>query len=125
MRVTAKRLIFFSSLVMFASLATAETKTEMQSRYKDERAACHSAEDRQACLREAGAALREARTGKLDAGENFEQHKIARCASHNSEDRDYCLRRMTGEGTVTGSIEGGGVMRELRVPIAAEEAPAK
>ena len=43
-------------------------------------------------------------------------NKFARCDYHKDpNDREYCIRRMKGEGTVSGSVEGGGVMRELRV----------
>jgi hypothetical protein len=68
--------------------------------------------------REAGAARDEARRGVLARGENpaqFEQNKYARCDHHQGLDRELCIRRMNGEGTVSGSVEGGGLYRELRV----------
>jgi hypothetical protein len=73
--------------------------------------------------REAGAARDEARRGELARGENpsqFEQNKFARCDKHAGEDRELCLRRMSGEGTVSGSVQGGGIYRELRVIVPAE-----
>ena len=43
-------------------------------------------------------------------------NKFARCDYHKDpNDREYCIRRMKGEGTVSGSVEGGGLIRELRV----------
>jgi hypothetical protein len=68
--------------------------------------------------REAGAARDEARRGILARGENtseFDRNKFARCEKHSGEDRDLCMRRMSGEGTVSGSVEGGGLYRELRI----------
>jgi hypothetical protein len=94
--------------------------------YLQERAKCErlSGDDRKTCQREAGAAQYEARRGTLsDEGGNFEQNKLARCEFHKQADeREYCLRRMRGEGTVTGSVEGGGLLRELTVIVPAEEA---
>jgi hypothetical protein len=111
-----------------AALPAAEpgVATGARKAYMDERARCMSiadAEDRKTCLREAGAALDEAKRGRLGEGEaGFEQNKFARCAVHkNAEDRDFCERRMKGEGTTTGSVEGGGILRELRVVVPADE----
>ncbi len=76
-----------------------------------------SAQDQQTCLREAGAALQEARRGTLTLeGAEYEQNKFVRCDYHKDpKDREYCMMRMRGEGSVSGSIEGGGLLRELRV----------
>ena len=74
--------------------------------------------------REAGAARDEARRGILARGENnaeFDRNKFARCDKHAGEDRELCIRRMSGEGTVTGSVEGGGLYRELRVIVPATQ----
>ena len=94
--------------------------------YMDERERCMSIaspEDKKTCLREAGAALDEAKSGKLGDGQAaFEQNKFARCAWHkNPEDRGYCERRMKGEGTTSGSVEDGGILRELVVTVPAPE----
>ena len=74
--------------------------------------------------REAGAARDEARRGELARGENaaeFERNKFARCEKHMGEDRELCMRRMSGEGTVSGSVQGGGIYRELRVIVPAQQ----
>ena len=90
--------------------------------YAEERARCQAAEDRRACLREAGAALQEAKAGKLaDANTSFESNKVARCSYLKGDDREYCVRRMNGEGTTSGSVEGGGILRELTVTVPAKE----
>lgn len=78
---------------------------------------------RDPAVREAGAAKQEARQGILARGENpaeFERNRLARCDRHEGEDRDLCIRRMNGEGTVSGSVEGGGIYRELRVQVPAD-----
>ena len=75
-------------------------------------------------VHEAQAARQEARQGKLkdpvDAAQQ-ERNRFARCEVHtSSEDRELCIRRMKGEGTVSGSVEGGGVLRELTVTVPAQ-----
>jgi hypothetical protein len=73
-------------------------------------------------VREAQAAKVAARRGGLTEADEaqLKQNRYARCDVHRGEDRDYCIRRMNGEGTVSGSVEGGGIYRELRVPVPAE-----
>ena len=120
------RTILFAALGTFALAAgaagpsrpSASTET-----FTQDRAACASAEDQQACRREAGAARIEARRGTLgQENTEFDKNRLARCDVHkNAEERDYCERRMRGEGTVTGSVEGGGLLRELIVIVPAEE----
>jgi len=89
--------------------------------YQYDRADCNSGiagPDKAACLREAGAALEEAKSGKLaDANTNFESNRIQRCTYLREPDKGYCIRRMNGEGTVSGSVEGGGILRELVVTV--------
>ena len=111
------------ALVVMAAPAVAGILSDAQARYQKDRAACMSGEshqDRTTCLREAGAALQEAKRGRLDDGgaRQYEQNRVMRCNAQPPEDREDCLRRMHGEGVTTGSVEEGGVYRELvrRVP---------
>lgn len=97
-----------------ATIAAAEKK------YKAARAAClagQSHQDRPTCLKEAGAALEEARRGNLTSAESadYEKNRLLRCQNQPAETRDLCVRRMQGGGVVSGSVEGGGVLRELTV----------
>jgi hypothetical protein len=102
-----------------AGLASAQDTGMGSSRqtYQQDRARCNSGQSSQdlaTCLREAGAAAQERSHGNLTDG--VAANKYARCDYHkNPEDRDYCIRRMNGEGTVTGSVDGGGLLRELTV----------
>ena len=90
-----------------------------------QRAACQKmsdADERRACLREVGAARAEAkRNGLADSGD-YQKNLTARCNYLPSSDREDCERRMRGEGTVSGSVEGGGIYRELRTIVPGEEA---
>ena len=99
--------------------------SDTQKRYQEDRAYCLGVtqpEDRKTCLREAVAAQIEARRGTLgQENADFEQNRLARCASHKDpEERGYCERRMRGEGTVSGSVESGGILRELTVIVPAD-----
>ncbi len=124
-------LICAAGALAFSALAAGPARTgsgEIRDRYAEERAHCADAsvEDRKACMREAGAAQFEARRGTLgQENTEFEKNRMARCGYHTlAEEREYCERRMRGEGTTTGSVEGGGILRELIVVVPAEEAPA-
>jgi len=64
--------------------------------------------------------LQEAKGGRLgDDGSEFERNRLLRCDQQPAEDRAACIRRMNGEGFTSGSVKGGGIYRELTVPVAA------
>ncbi|MDX1376898.1 MAG: hypothetical protein R3357_15130 [Burkholderiales bacterium] len=109
-----------------AAAADTNAASEARARYLDERARCmriESADERKTCLREAGAAQIEARRGTLtEAQENYAQNRLARCAYYKDpKEREYCVRRMRGEGTTTGSVEEGAIVRSLVVTVPASE----
>lgn len=109
-----------ASLLLATGAALAATASDAQLRYQQERKACLSGasnQDRATCLREAGAALQEARRGRLAAGSGSElgDNAVARCAALPPADRDECVMRMR-EGTTSGSAAQGGVLRELVSP---------
>lgn len=95
-----------------------------QERYRQEVAACNSGQsqqDRATCLREAGAALGEARKGQLAddvAASGYNSNATARCEVFVGEELSACRARATGaaptEGaTITrGSVNEGGIIRE-------------
>lgn len=110
--------LLLASTAAFA--ATAAGGGELRERYLQERAACErlsADQDRRACLRDAGAAYIEARRGSLQAGEpqDYAANALRRCEALRGTDRDDCIARMRGAGTVSGSVEGGGIYREYIV----------
>jgi hypothetical protein len=110
------------SLCATQALAADRTASaDAQATYKRDRAACMSGEragDRAACLQEAGAALQEAKRGGLSNEQaQFDRNRLLRCDSQPAQDRAECVRRMN-EGTTSGSVEGGGITRELVTPVA-------
>lgn len=120
---SALTLILLSAVLGTAAAADGNSAASAQKVYQRDRAACVSGsayQERNACLREAAAALQEARGGRLGNGEaDFERNRLLRCDQQPAEDRPACIRRMNGEGITSGSVEGGGIYRELTVPVAA------
>jgi len=92
---------------------------DVQARYQQERAVClngKSNQDRDTCLREAGAALAQARhEGLGDAAAPYARNARQRCEQLPADDRTACVARMQGQGSTTGSAASGGIYRELVV----------
>ena len=103
-----------------AAAADRPNLSEAQATYQRDRAACMSgqtSQDRVTCLQEASAALQESSRGNLNDGQSdFERNRLLRCEKQPPEDRQDCVRRMSSEARTSGSVEGGGVMRELVTP---------
>jgi hypothetical protein len=116
-------LILLGAFLGTATAADGNSAADAQKLYQRDRAAClegRGGQDRAACLREASAALQEAKGGRLGNGEaDFERNRLLRCDQQPAEDRPACVRRMNGEGITSGSVQGGGIYRELTVPVAA------
>jgi len=117
--------LLLASAMLISTAAFAQGRgslAEAQATYKQDRAACMRGEggqDRATCLKEAAAALQEAKRGGLTGNRSeFERNRLARCDQQPAADREECVRRMN-EGTTSGSVQGGGVLRELRTPVPA------
>jgi len=109
------------SLVGTLPPALAQAGTNAQA--DRERAACDGVrQDREACLREAGAAQQEARRNGLTSEPgNYDRNALARCQLQPTADRADCEARVRGTGTSSseGSVTGGGILRETVTPIPA------
>ncbi|RZS80918.1 hypothetical protein [Pigmentiphaga kullae] len=108
--------------VLFTS---AQAASAADTTYQDELARCNSGQsgqDRATCRREAGAALQESRRGNLRGASDsaYEQNRTQRCNALPQADRAACMARVDGRGTVSGSVEGGGVLREYREVVTPE-----
>ena len=115
--------------------APAQGSDSANERYQRERAACvagQTGQDRATCLKEAGAALAEARRGRLESGTDsgtMAANRLERCQRLPADQRPDCERLARGEGSQQGSVAGGGVLKELVTrtvgpETAAEPAPA-
>jgi hypothetical protein len=85
--------------------------------YQRERAAClsiASVDERATCLREAVAAQTQRRKGATPADDTaaFERNAQQRCDALPVDDRKDCVARMQGQGSTSGSVSGGGILRE-------------
>jgi hypothetical protein len=78
-------------------------------------------QNKQACLRERGAAAETARRGGFPTVDEatLRQNALARCSRQPPSDRAACEARVTGSGstTITGSVLGGGVIRSTETPL--------
>jgi hypothetical protein len=52
-----------------------------------------------------------------NAGGQFEANAQARCAALAGEDKAACQARVLGFGNTTGSVAGGGVLREVETVV--------
>ena len=125
------RLALVSVLVLAGGPALAvdrATRIAAQARYEQEREMCvdgQTAESLATCMREAGAALAQARRGQLDDGDApYALNARRRCDVLVGSDRDACLERMNGQGSTSGSVASGGIYRELVTTVPAASAPA-
>ena len=108
-------------LMCAATAMAAGESAEAQAKYKSDVANCNAGntqQDRATCLKEAGAALQESRRGDLTNAPRSQKQANAtqRCDALSGSDRSACEARMRGEGSVSGSVAGGGVLREIVTP---------
>lgn len=137
----SSRIRLLASLAIAATLAPAwaaapagptakRPPSVADTRYEKERQVCldgRSNQERATCLKEAGAARDEARRSQLDGGESAAQragNALQRCKAVRAADRADCERMARGEGSVSGSVGGGGVVKEIVTTVPAPE-PAK
>ena len=88
--------------------------------YQSEVRACMSgrtAADQATCLKEARNAEAERKRGRLENAGVFQANARARCNALSGEDKAACEARMMGYGTVSGSVAGGGVLREVETVV--------
>jgi hypothetical protein len=108
----------------FGLQAQAQTppQDELTARYHQDLAECEAqqaTQDLAACRLEARNALAEARRNLLSetTANLFEKNQFKRCRVFRGEDREACEARVRGEGTSTGSVQSGGILREVVRPV--------
>jgi hypothetical protein len=102
-------------------VAAGSTGLDTSGNYQTEVQACKSGrtgEDEATCLREARNAQAERKRGGLDnSSGQFEANALARCSALKGDDQAACEARMLGHGQVSGSVAGGGLLREIETVI--------
>ena len=123
--ISRKSLASFGAATLFAiSAATAQVAgapagaaIDTSGDYASEVRACKAGktgEDLATCLKEARNARADKQRGLMnERNERYSANARARCAALSGEDKAACDARMIGYGTVSGSVAGGGVMRQV------------
>lgn len=100
---------------------TGDTGIDASGNYRHEVQACmtgHTQQDRDTCLKEARNARADKQRGVLDnASGRYEQNAKARCDVLAGEEKAACQARVLGFGNTTGSVAGGGVLREVETVV--------
>lgn len=121
---TRKAVSYLGAIALFAVAAAiaqvsfgADTGIDDSGNYQKERGWCMVntvGDARATCLKEAGAAQAEKRQGTLDSNStNYSANVTRRCGVYSGEDRLACIARMKGYGSESGSVQGGGIIRQV------------
>ena len=115
------------------SPAGASGQAERRAIYERDRAACESGkstQERSLCLHDVTVAYRMPHTNKpydLDPAV-YQRNQALRCGPLKDKDLQDCIARMRGAGTTSGSVETGGMLRELTTievgPVDSDTKPA-
>lgn len=104
-----------------AQVATGTTGIDASGNYQQEVQACLSGrtqQDQATCLREARNAQAEKKRGALEnADGHFQANAAARCDVLAGEEKAACQARMMGYGSTSGSVAGGGLLREVETVV--------
>lgn len=118
----AALLAMSAATAQVATSKPGETGIDASGSYQSEVQACRSGrtpQDRETCLREARNAQAARKQGQLrHPSEDYEANALARCdVFKDSEEKAACEARVMGYGNVTGSVAGGGVLREVETVV--------
>jgi hypothetical protein len=101
--------------------APGATGIDASGNYQQEVQACASGatqQDRDTCLREARNARVEKDRGQVaTAPGTFEANAQARCEALAGEEKAACQARALGYGSTSGSVAGGGVLRQVETVV--------
>lgn len=117
----ASVLAMSAAAAQVATGTPADTGIDNSGNYRQEVQACMSGQTQEArdtCLREARNAQAERKQGKLDnAGADLKANAMARCEPLRGEDKAACQARVMGYGEASGSVAGGGVLRQVETVV--------
>ena len=104
-----------------AQVATGTTGIDASGNYQQEVNACMTGktqQDQATCLLEARNAQADKKRGVLDnAGSQFDANASSRCEVLAGQDKAACQARVMGYGSTTGSVAGGGLLREVETVV--------
>ncbi|HEY0297398.1 MAG TPA: hypothetical protein VGC69_18875 [Bordetella sp.] len=93
---------------------------DIESHYQAEVARCNagqSGEDQDTCLREAAAARQQALQGGMGDQGGYSQNAIDRCRRLPASQQQDCMALMRSSTQTEGSVQSGGVLREMVIPV--------
>jgi hypothetical protein len=122
-RTIFRTISFAAQALLCASLSLhAQAQDELTARYQQDLAECEAqqaTQDLAACRLEARNALAEAKRNLLSetTANLFEKNQLKRCRVFKGDDREACEARVRGDGSSTGSVQSGGILREVVRPV--------
>ena len=122
-RTIFRTISFAAQALLCASLSLhAQAQDELTARYQQDLAECEAqqaTQDIAACRLEARNALAEAKRNLLSetTANLFEKNQLKRCRVFKGDDREACEARVRGDGSSTGSVQSGGILREVVRPV--------
>lgn len=121
-----KSLVSFGAAALLAATAAAAQVAGAQDiddsgDYRHEVQSCLSGktpQDKATCLKEARNAQADKKRGRLgNAGGEFQANASARCDALAGDEKAACQARMLGYGSTSGSVAGGGLLREVEIVV--------
>jgi hypothetical protein len=122
-----KSLVSFGAIALLAmtaataQVATGTTGIDASGSYQQEVQACMTGktqQDQATCLKEARNAQADKKHGVLDnAGGQFQNNAAVRCDVLSGEEKAACQARVLGYGSTSGSVAGGGMIREVETVV--------
>ena len=95
---------------------------------QSETVACNTGntqQDKETCLNEVKNANAAKNAGKVDnAGGQFEANALSRCEVFSGDEKVTCIARMKSNGQATGSVGGGGIIREIQTVVPSIVSPS-
>jgi hypothetical protein len=117
----AALLAMTAATAQVAGGAAGTTGIDATGNYQSELQACRSGRTQQdvdTCLREARNAQAERRQGALaQPSTDLQSNAMSRCEPLTGEDKAACQARVMGYGNTSGSVAGGGVLREVETVV--------
>lgn len=116
--VAASLLAMTAATAQVASGVASTTGIDASGNFQSEVQACRSGRTQQdidTCLREARNAR--ADNTKATPGADYQANAMARCEPLTGEEKAACKARVMGYGNVSGSVAGGGILREVETVV--------
>ncbi len=111
----AGALLSFSALAATPAPTPSAQAAEINAKFEQDKANCLATKagaERTVCLNQATRARTSARNAPIYDDATYRHNKFDRCRVLSGDEARDCFARMKGEGTTSGSVEGGGIYRE-------------